>query len=198
MKSLIQSVLSLGVVLGAALASQACSSDPISLGEDEIVKGSDGGGDAAKDDAAKDDAATNCETAGGACVGVTPDNNKVCDFRTGYSCGGGVGAACCFPKLVPPASDAGPSECSNAGGACVDVTSVNENVCDYKSGPGFNCPQKPGGGSPGVGCCFPKVVPPTVCVSEGGTCEAIVPSLSCKTMESGKCGGGVGVTCCKK
>ncbi|MBP9112978.1 MAG: hypothetical protein KBF88_09240 [Polyangiaceae bacterium] len=193
MKSLIQSVLSLGVVLGAALASQACSSDPISLGEDEIVKRDDAGGDAAKSDAA-----TDCENAGGACVGITPDNNNVCDFRTGYTCGGGIGSACCFPKLVPPDSGPAASECNTAGGVCVWMTSENENLCSYKAGPGFNCPQNPGGGAPGYGCCFPKLVPPTTCASEGGSCVAIVPTLSCKTMESGKCGGGVGVTCCKQ
>ena len=111
------------------------------------------------------------------------------EFTNDYTCGGS--ALCCLP------GDGGVvSQCEQKGGACVALV---PGACVNSGDPAqYSC-----GSGLGVQCCLDGIgdggPAPTQCAQEGGECIGLSPQgCAGGTTEAGKCGPGVGVTCCKR
>ena len=169
-----------------------------------------------------DAGANACVTAGGECVGLSPQsctNGTVGDI-TLYGCGGGVGVECCLPGTdggqdaghVDAGTDAGhedagPASCTAAGGQCVAVVPGACAGGIVGDGSRYTC-----GSGVGTECCFPAAdgghdagpepqdAGPTSCAAGGGQCVAVVPGACAGGMVGEaniySCGSGVGVECC--
>ncbi len=87
-------------------------------------------------------AQTACASAGGKCVGVSPN---ACDghWANDMSCGDGIGVGCCLPPAPAPIT------CESAGGTC---TGLSPTSCDGQ----WVAPDEASCGTAiGVGCCKP-------------------------------------------
>ncbi len=174
----------------ATLLASACAfvvvacggKEPMSLGENLTTK--------------------SCESAGGACKGLTAGACAKWGDANTYACGdGGVGVGCCLDGALDSGSDGAADgavadsgdACAAKGGQCVAVI---PGACAAGTvDPSVSC------GGVGASCCIPSSSPdagPTQCVQEGGQCVGLTPQ-ACPGghTEAGKCGTGVGVTCCK-
>ncbi len=117
-----------------------------------------------------------CEAKGGRCTGISPTSCPEGFFADAkdFSCGGGVGAGCCWacPTLSPPA----PGFCTNG--------TIEARKDEAGCVRGYDCVQST----------------KNECEQKGGQCVGLTPS-SCvggtwADASTHSCGGGIGVGCC--
>jgi hypothetical protein len=121
---------------------------------------------------------TQCEAKGGRCTGVTPTACPEGFFADAseFSCGPGIGSACCWacPELAPPP----PGFCTNG-----EIKTFKDEAGCVR---GFDCVQNT----------------QNDCVAKGGQCVGLTPG-NCTggtwaDATTHSCGAGIGVGCCIK